>query len=69
MSTISSTGGRIVQTANSVFHYCNSDRFINDYETDRSGKNSVDADLKFDFSQFPVTMPKSTIVGRVVTFR
>lgn len=69
MTSISSTGGRIVKTANSVFHYSNTDRFISDYETDRSGKSLNDAEVKFDFTQFPVTMPKSTIVGRIVTFR
>lgn len=63
--TTSSTGGKIIPTSTGLIHYANTERFV----TESQGDQQCEKNLSYDFSQFPVVLPKNTTTGRIISFK
>lgn len=71
-TTISSTGGRIINTATGLIHYGNTDRFTDDNTNTDSvkiGRPEKDTGLTYDFSAFTQPVVATFTTGRVISFK
>ena len=75
MTITSSTGGHIIPTSTGLIHYCNTERFTDEFHgNDQNGvvgrptKISVEEGLKFDFGAFLTPVRLTGTPVRVVKF-